>query len=86
MKEPIFFAWTRSFWSLVATIAFMSDAGILRDAVLGVMTIGGGLLGFDPTSATDTAMQIIPMLTAAYIVQQRSGAARPYTMDPRAIK
>ncbi len=94
-NDPIFFAWTRSFW-----------LGIFP-ALLTAMDIAFQIFGDPATSAPVAAalawvtgwfgvtvqpeaiarvMQAMAPLYALIVAQQRSHAARPYTIDPRALK
>ena len=83
-KEPIFFAWTRSFWLTASAILlgiFSLDHGNLRalgDALAIIPGVGDGL--------GEIMVQIAPMVLAALALHQRSGAARPYTVNPAALK
>ena len=83
-KEPIFFAWTRSFWltaSGVILAVFSLDDGNLRamgDALAIIPGVGDGL--------GEIMVQIAPMVMAILALHQRSGAARPYTVNPAALK
>ena len=94
-KEPIFFAWTRSFWlgifpALLTAldIAFQifgdpSTAAPVAAALAWVVRLAGGTVTPD---AIARVMQAMAPLYALIVAQQRSHAARPYTIDPRALK
>ena len=83
-KEPIFFAWTRSFWltaSGVILAVFSLDDGNLRamgDALAIIPGVGDGL--------GEILVQIAPLVMFVLAMQQRSGASRPYTLDPTALQ
>lgn len=105
-REPIFFAWTRSFWlgwfpailtvfdMLVHAFADPATATPVAwavTAVLSAVVTCWNALPFPdwpmPTvPGTLRAMQMIAPLYALIVAQQRSHAARPYTIDPRARK
>ena len=83
-KEPIFFAWTRSFWLTASAILlglFSLDDGNLRalgDAMSIIPGVGDGL--------GEILVQIAPLVMFVLAMQQRSGASRPYTLDPTALQ
>lgn len=84
--KPIFFAWTRSFWAGALAILSSLD-GILPllidPQVQGpISQLVGHFTGYDVQGLVAAAT---PLLTF-FALQQRSGSARPYTIDPRAIK
>ena len=79
--QPIFFLITRSFWLAVTTVALMLEAGepMIRAAVqLAVTILGHG----DVDAATAWVQTVAPVVTLILTVQQRAGAARPYTVRP----
>lgn len=83
--RPIFFAWTRSFWSAALTaLLIVHDTGepLIRALALALAP----LTGWDVERATETGLALLPLVTLAFAMQQRSGAARPYTADPRALR
>lgn len=89
---PIFIGWTRSFWLgilpalLVALdVAVALINGITADASLAppVAQFVGWMIGADPVVIEGWMLRLAPVL-ALIIAHQRSGAARPYTLDPRA--
>lgn len=92
-REPIFFAWTRSFWlGLLPILAIFADVvaqvlGMLGDATLGPPVAGliASLLGYDAAEVEAVMLKLTPVF-AIVIAQQRAGASRPYTIDPRALK
>ena len=90
--RPIFILWTRSFWlgifpslliilDVVVNIAaaMASDTGLVPP----VASLIGWLIGGDPLVIEGWMLRLAPVL-ALVIAQQRAGAARPYTADPRA--
>lgn len=90
--RPIFILWTRSFWlgifpSLLIVLdvvvniaaAMASDPGLVPP----VASLIGWLIGADPVVIEGWMLRLAPVL-ALVIAQQRAGAARPYTTDPRA--
>lgn len=100
-REPIFFAWTRSFWlGLFPAILTIVDttftlfanaetsvpvAGVLA-AFIGVFS---NLLGLGWTITAEAVHQFMMGLAPIYAMivgYQRMHAARPYTLDPRALK
>lgn len=77
--EPIFIGWTRSFWATVGTVALIvSDSAILDPLIDAADSLWPGAGGVIATWA--------PVVTAVWAIYERSGAARPYTLDPRALK
>lgn len=100
-RPPIFFAWTRSFWFgwLPALLTFMDVLmGLFNDPALagpvaGLITSGldlaAAFAGVESTVTADqveATMRALSPLYALIVAQQRGGAARPYTADPRALK
>lgn len=106
--DPIFFAWTRSFW-LGLFPALLTALDILAVATLDPTTgapmaallaaIGNALTpvwnaipvlpdasGSLTAEGVQRAMQVASAFAALIVGQQRMGAARPYTLDPRARK
>ncbi|MBC7282589.1 hypothetical protein [Hoeflea sp.] len=83
-RHPIFIGVTRSFWSAVATLALMTEMG--EPVVRAVVTLAAGVFGGDANALTEWTMTVLPIVTLILAMQQRSGAARPYTLDPRAVK
>lgn len=95
---PIFFAWTRSFWGgifpailtgvdvMFSLFASADTATPVAAALtLGINLIGMGLVEVTREEVHNTMMALAPIY-AMIVGYQRSHAARPYTMDPRAIK
>lgn len=101
-RDPIFFAWTRSFWLgifpaimtaiEVAVMAFADPSTSGPAAALISVILGGVSLipWFDWVAATPDQVQAfmvgISPIYAMIVGQQRAHAARPYTIDPRALK
>lgn len=98
---PIFFAWTRSFWLgifpalltaldlLVVLNADASTAGPVAAGMSAALTLlsaapGMGWLATTPEQIT-AFMQALAPIYAIVVGYQRRGAARPYTIDPRAL-
>lgn len=84
---PIFIAWTRSFWLGIVPLlmvgadmlAALSDAGGIGP----VAALIAGLTGWD-AAQVESALRGVAVVAGVIIAQQRSGSARPYTLDPRA--
>lgn len=88
MQPPIFFAWTRSFWlGILPTLLIVLDIAvqIMGDPIATppVAALIGWMIGADPVVIEGWMLRLAPLF-ALLIAQQRSGQARPYTMDPRA--
>ena len=97
-REPIFFLWTRSFWggifpALLTGIDVMFGLFASADTAtpvtaalsLGINLIGMGFVEVTREEVHNTMMALAPIY-AMIVGYQRSHAARPYTIDPRAIK
>lgn len=98
-RTPIFFAWTRSFWLgifpavltgidlLLALMADSATAGPVAMVLSVLLSVPAALPGFGWLAATPEQvgafMQAMAPIYALIVGQQRSGAARPYTIDPR---
>ncbi len=82
---PIFFAWTRSFWLSVAGIALVIF-GAPPDVLQGIAWGLARVLPWSTAQITDGLVTVAPAVLWALALHQRSGAARPYTADPRALK
>lgn len=91
--EPIFIGWTRSFWAgilpilLIAVDVATQLVGMLGDATLGPPIAGliAALFGYDAAEVEAVMLKLAPVF-AIVIAQQRAGASRPYSLDPRATK
>lgn len=90
--RPIFIGWTRSFWlGILPSLLIALDVavalinGITADAALAppVAQFLGWMLGADPVVIEGWMLRFAPVM-ALVIAHQRSGSARPYTLDPRA--
>jgi len=81
--KPIFFAWTRSFWLatlVVLTMLFQGPVDILY-------SVGELLSIFLPWTGQTIGSKLetfAPIVLVFLAMQQRSGTARPYTLDPTA--
>lgn len=84
MQNPIFFGWTRSFWAFMATAVLLLDQG--EPFIRAVATLLATLFGADADAWTQWGMDVAPLVTLGFAAYQRAGAARPYTLDPRALK
>lgn len=82
---PIFFAWTRSFWLSLAGILLLIF-GASPEVIHGIGTALAVVLPWDAATINATMVQLAPAVLWALALQQRSGAARPYTLDPTALK
>lgn len=92
-KAPIFIGWTRSFWfGILPSLLIILDVAVSAisylasnpDQVPPIASLLGWMLGADPVVIEGWMLRLAPVL-ALVIAQQRSGSARPYTLDPRAI-
>ena len=100
-REPIFFAWTRSFWlgifpALLTAVDVMFNlfssaetsipvAGVLA-AFIGVFSSIFGLGWSITAEAVHQFMTNLAPTYAMIVGYQRMHAARPYTIDPRHLK
>lgn len=82
--DPIFIVATRSFWAFVATAALIAEMG--EPVIRAIATLVGTAFNADANALTQWGMDVAPLFTMLIAMQQRSGAARPYTLDPRKIK
>ena len=94
-KEPIFFAWTRSFWlgifpalltALDIAFQIFGDPATSAPVAAALAWVVGLVGGTVTPDAIARVMQAMAPLYALIVAQQRSHAARPYTIDPRALK
>lgn len=92
--RPIFILWTRSFWLgilpsllVVVDMAFQITAALVADPGLTppVASLIGWMIGADPVVIEGWMLRFAPLF-ALLIAQQRSGSARPYTIDPKEIR
>lgn len=86
---PIFIAWTRSFWlGIVPLLLIGADmlAALSSQGGLGpIATLIATLTGLD-VDQVEGALRGVSVIAGIVIAQQRGGAARPYTLDPRALR
>jgi hypothetical protein len=103
-REPIFFAWTKSFWlGLFPALLTLMDLGFnmfsnaetampAAAVIAAFIGVFSGLLSWLWTIPAVTAEQVHQFMTnlapiyAMIVGYQRMHAARPYTLDPRALK
>lgn len=101
-RDPIFFAVTKSFLlgvlpalltimdALFTAFASADTAAPAAALIAAVLNVASALpwLGFLHTSAeaVHNAMTALAPVYALIVAQQRAHAARPYTIDPRALK
>jgi hypothetical protein len=101
-QEPIFFAWTRSFWfgifpalltivdsvfNMFATAETAVPAAGVIAALLNTVAHLPWLDALQTTpEAVHRAMTGLAPIYAMIVGYQRMHAARPYTIDPRAIR
>lgn len=81
--RPIFIGFTRSFWAFAATVALIADQG--EPIVRAIATLVAPMIGGDIDAWTQWGLDVAPIGTLLIAMQQRSGAVRPYTVDPRAL-
>lgn len=81
--EPIFFAWTRSFWLTVSGIA-LQLFGAPPEVLHSIGLILSWVLPWPAEQIGDTLVRVGPAILWGLALQQRAGSARPYTIDPRA--
>lgn len=79
-KEPIFIFITRSFWLTFAGIVSLFSAG--QEVLSSVAFFVAPLFGTDPVALTAILVKAAPIVLWLAALQQRSGAARPYTLRP----
>lgn len=101
-RNPIFFAWTRSFWLgifpalltaidlLLVLMADNATAGPVAAVLSILLTVPAAVPGLGWLAATPEQigafMQALAPLYAIIVGYQRRGAARPYTIDPRMLE
>ena len=101
-REPIFFAWTKSFWlGLFPALLTIADtifnlfssaetAAPVAAVIAAFLNTASGLPWLDFLAVTPEAvhsfMTGLAPLYAMIVGYQRMHAARPYRTDPRAIK
>jgi uncharacterized membrane protein YkgB len=100
--KPIFFAWTKSFWlgifpallTIIDTLFNLfttAETAVPAAAVIAAfLNTASGLPWLDVLQTTPEAvhkaMTALAPVYAMIVGYQRMHAARPYTIDPRAIK
>jgi len=82
--NPIFFAWTRSFWLSVIGIVILIF-GAPPEVLDGIGTFVAVITPWQPEQVGSVLNSIAPAVLWAAALHQRSGAARPYTLDPSAL-
>lgn len=90
--EPIFFAYTRSFWAgIVPLLLTLIDIAVRMTAdpataLPAATVISWAVSAVTPVSTAQVAhiMQTLAPLFGLLIAQQRAGYARPYSLNPRA--
>lgn len=100
-REPIFFAWTRSFWlgifpalltivdvtfSLFSTAETSVPVAGVVAAFIGVFSNTFGLGWSITAEAVHQFMTHLAPIYAMIVGYQRMHAARPYTINPRHLK
>lgn len=73
MKSPIFILFTRSFWLLIASLGMIVGDQEALNALLELM----------PAEYAELVVKYAPILTILALVQQRMGASRPYSLNPK---
>lgn len=81
--NPVFFAWTRSFWlGVVAVVSVAGSDAALMDGLSQILAL---VLG-QPFEVVDTVVdRLLPAVATIAALQQRSGSARPYTVRMDAV-
>lgn len=84
--EPIFILWARSFWlGILPTVLIVLDGalGLFADPSQGPPLAGliASFLGLDGPQVEGVMLKLAPMF-ALFIAHQRSGSARPYSLNP----
>ena len=85
--QPIFFLVTRSFWATVAGLAVVLGAG--EPVIAGVAAVLDPLLPWDAATITAWCLRVAPAVLWLYALRERGATglrARPYTLNPRALK
>jgi hypothetical protein len=84
MQNPIFIFWTRSFW-----LAALGVGALLASDVAAIKAFAEVISWFTDYEAEALAAKAIKVAPAVLFIaslHQRSGAARPYTLNPKALK
>jgi len=82
--KPIFFAWTRSFWLSVVGIVILIF-GAPPEVLNGIGTFVASVTPWEPNQVGWVLNSVAPAVLWFFAMQQRSGTARPYTLDPSAL-
>ena len=81
--QPIFFGITRSFWfTVVGGASLLFGAG--NEVLLSIGAFADVLLGASEPTVGPFLVDVAPMVLWLLALNERKGAARPYTVDPRA--
>lgn len=82
MQEPIFFLRTRSFWlSVLGVGALLAQDTAAIKAFAEIIAM---VTDYEAKALTEKAMKLAPAVLFVAALQQRSGASRPYTINPKA--
>ena len=80
-QAPLFVLRTRSFWLAAGAMGtFLAQD---TDMLHALITALGAILPFDGEAVADWAVSMAPLVLFLAAMQQRSGAARPYSMNPQ---
>lgn len=82
MQKPIFILWTRSFWLSVLGVGALLAAD--PAAIKSIAEIISWVTSWEAEAITSKAIKAAPAVLFLAALQQRSGAARPYTLNPGA--
>jgi len=79
MNQPIFFAYTRSFWlALIGVVTLLAgDAAALESFAYGISLF----TDLSVETIISTVQRLIPAVLFIAALHQRSGAARPYSAN-----
>lgn len=91
-KEPVFFGYTKSFWGgIFPTILTVIDillpfltadtVGPISEFIVWIISFTGIMLS--PFFVGTVLLMMLPVYTI-WVTYQRSGASRPYSLDPKA--
>ena len=83
-QKPLFFAFTRSFWLTVLGIAalLVGDTG----AVEAVATLIAMVFSTEAEPIVGWVQKMAPLVLFVAAMQQRMGAALPYSLNPKDIE
>lgn len=83
--RPVFFAATKSFWlTVVGILLVLFEAP--SEVLYGLAEPLSLVLPWTGAQIGDTLNRVAPAILWALAIQQRAGAARPYTIDPKATE